>query len=351
MAVTVWRGLARALRSHGVVVLHAHSAVHQAVLAAALGAARADIEALGYWATRPGENGPGDWEAPGVAGPVPVPGGCLLIIHAGNPAPPMNLEAIPGILAGRMREAGVADAQISRAPQTGGRYEGLHHSFGPAARAVMCGPGRVHPGQPVPRLEPRLICIAAEWLRDAHRPGNELHALIGTVEVPVTWDALPSVVTSALTATPFVSVISSDFATSAAGVVLGDCLGQGVALSAAGAAWPPAEITSHMRGLRESIRSHAHLPELSWAYVTADQENRYLWMAGPSRPDEARVCAAWYQLLSGDRLRHLGGPPAPVQLPCGRTELTVGDPEQWVPGHPGHDAVQAQCRRLFAPGD
>lgn len=30
-------------------------------------------------------------------------------------------------------------------------------------------------------------------------------------------------------------------------------------------------------------------------------------------------------------------------------ELTIGEPEQWVPGHPGHDAVRQQARRVLPP--
>ena len=349
MPITIWRGLAAALRSQGTVILQVRSPADPAVLAGALAAARAGIEELGYWVTPPGDSQPGEWEAPEVAGPVPVPGGCLLIIHAGNPAQEMILDSIPGILTRRLGEAGITDAKVSPAPRIGDRYEELHHSLGPVVRAVLCGPGRVRFRQPVPRLEPRLIDIAAGWLPGMHRPGNELHALISAVEVPVSWQTLPPVVTAALTAEPFVSVISSDFATSMASIVLGDCQGQGVALSAAGADWPGTEIAARMRGLREVIRSHADVPELSWAFVAPDPENRYLWITGPSDPDETGVQPAWYQLLSAGRLRRLGGPPrGSVQLPGGRFELTVGEPDQWVPGHPDNDAIRAHAQDLLS---
>jgi hypothetical protein len=40
--------------------------------------------------------------------------------------------------------------------------------------------------------------------------------------------------------------------------------------------------------------------------------------------------------------------PDPVELPGGRFELTIGEPEQWVPGHPQHDAIRAHARRIFS---
>lgn len=39
----------------------------------------------------------------------------------------------------------------------------------------------------------------------------------------------------------------------------------------------------------------------------------------------------------------------PGRQPGGRIELTIGEPEQWVPGHPGHDAVRQQARRVLPP--
>jgi hypothetical protein len=58
----------------------------------------------------------------------------------------------------------------------------------------------------------------------------------------------------------------------------------------------------------------------------------------------------WYQILTEEQLRYLGGVPAGgVVLPDGRAELTVGEPDQWIPGHPDHEAVRAQARELLTP--
>jgi hypothetical protein len=57
----------------------------------------------------------------------------------------------------------------------------------------------------------------------------------------------------------------------------------------------------------------------------------------------------WYQILSPARLTQLGGaPPGSVGLPGGRAELTVGEAEQWVPGHPDRDAIRAQAADLLS---
>jgi hypothetical protein len=34
-------------------------------------------------------------------------------------------------------------------------------------------------------------------------------------------------------------------------------------------------------------------------------------------------------------------------LPSGRFELTIGEPEQWVPGHRDHDAIRARARHIL----
>jgi hypothetical protein len=46
-----------------------------------------------------------------------------------------------------------------------------------------------------------------------------------------------------------------------------------------------------------------------------------------------------------ERLRGL--PPGMVELASGRFELTIGEPEQWVPGHRDHKAVRARARHIL----
>jgi len=58
----------------------------------------------------------------------------------------------------------------------------------------------------------------------------------------------------------------------------------------------------------------------------------------------------WYTMLSSGHLQRLGGPPdGAVELPGGRVELTIGDPEQWIPGHPDLVTVRARGASLLGP--
>jgi hypothetical protein len=40
-------------------------------------------------------------------------------------------------------------------------------------------------------------------------------------------------------------------------------------------------------------------------------------------------------------------PPGVVELASGRFELTIGEPEQWVPGHRDHDATRARAWHIL----
>jgi hypothetical protein len=42
-----------------------------------------------------------------------------------------------------------------------------------------------------------------------------------------------------------------------------------------------------------------------------------------------------------------GLPPGAAELASGRFELTIGEPEQWVPGHRDHKAVRARARHIL----
>jgi hypothetical protein len=70
----------------------------------------------------------------------------------------------------------------------------------------------------------------------------------------------------------------------------------------------------------------------------------------PSGLDGPDPSPLWFQILTAEQVRALGGPPpGSVPLPDGRAELTVGEPEEWVPGHPRHEAVRARARELLSP--
>jgi hypothetical protein len=344
----MWKGLVRQLAEEGTIYILVRSPAEPDRLFNALSAAAADIGDIGYWATEPDPGKPdsGFWEAAEVTGPIPVPGGGILQIHAGN-APP-KISEIPRLLTQSLELAGITDAMVGPAPVAAPRYEVLE-SLGPAVRTVLCGPPSVPGGKrSVPSL---LIDIAVEWLRGEFQPGWELQALLIAAEVPVTWENLRSVIDGGLRVLMSVSALATDFAAGAAAIVVGECLRSGVAMSAARAGWTTAEITSHMLRMREELRVHAQQPELWLASVTAAPDDSSLRYMGLSNWSEDFYHLAWYQILSPERLRLLGGPPpGSAELPGGRVELTVGEPEQWLPGHPDHEVVRDRAAQLLAGG-
>jgi hypothetical protein len=350
VAIAMWRGLVRALVEEGTIYVLVRSPAEPGRLFNALSAAAADIGDIGYWAIEPDPGDPesGDWEAAEVTGPIPVPGGGILQIHAGNTPPEMKIGDIPRLLATSLELAGITDATIGPAPVKGGRYEILG-SLGPAVRTILCGP----PAAPGGRrgVPPKLAEVAVDWLRGESRPGWELRALLIAAEVSVTWDTLRPVIDGALQPLLSVSALASDFATAAAAITVGECLGQGTAMATTRAGQPDTEITSRMRAMREAVRAQASRPELWLASVTIQPDSQNLYGASLDNWSEDFFHLAWYQILSPERLRRIGGlPPGAAELPGGRVELTVGEPGQWLPGHPDHDAIRQRAAQLLAGG-
>lgn len=311
------------------------------MLAAALRAALPDIEDLVP------ERFPAE-----VDNPVLVPGGYLLSAELGAPTPPSARAAIPGLLARRMEQAGITDAEICLAPLARTRYNGTHDdvpdSFTPIARAWLQGSDDRWTEGSRPWLEPRLIDAGAEWLRHEHQPGMELTALVGAAAFPVLPETLRPVVSGILGTENYTAVVASDFATAAASVVFGQFLGRGLALAAGWRGWDTGDVTARMRRQREFIRRHARLPELAWAGVTAEPASFYFTMPDLTRQDYPAIGPVWYQLLSRDQLRQLGQPPAgAVELLGGRVELTIGEPEEWIPGKRSRGKAETVARRLL----
>lgn len=304
-------------------------------LAAALRAAVPDIEGLA----------PAHFPAE-VDDPVPVPGGYLILARLGAPTRPSARAAIPGLLAQRMEQAGI-NAEICEAPIAGARHK-VPESFTPIATAWLQGSEDRWTQDTRPWLEPHLINAGAEWLRHEYQPGMELTALVGAVELPVLPETLSPVVSGILGTKNYTAVLASDFTTAAASVVFGQFLGRGLTLSAAGRNWDASDVTARMRQQREFIRQHAQLPELVWAGATAESASFYLTMPDLTRQDYPAVGPVWYQLLSRDQLQQLGQPPADaVELPGGRVELTIGEPEEWLPGKRSRRKAETRARRLL----
>jgi hypothetical protein len=213
-----------------------------------------------------------------------------------------------------------------------------------------------------------LLGAALAWLRGQPGADRGPVGLVVSAEIPLTWQAAVPVGAAVLGSGPTASVtLVSDFATTAAAaVVVSGFLGATprAALTAAGAGSTPDAVAERMREQRETIRGYPH--PLGWAAVGADRDASRMrfwdWEERPEdRPERAEPRrfteqvsdalipdAMWYQVLSAGHLERLGGPPeGAVPLRDGTYELTIGEPEQWLPGHPQRAAVLARGRALL----
>jgi hypothetical protein len=285
-----------------------------------------------------------------VSGPVTIPGGQLLMIDYSS-TPPRLCRQTPGILLRHLEEARVQNAQIGLAPRLSGRKTRVLGSLTPVAWAGLRADVPPYPDgglAAVPHAQ-QLIDVATGWLRGQSRPGMELLGLVISAGVPLTWDAVAPVVTDALASGDYTTLVASDFRARAAVAVLGDLALTGVSLRAAST--PPAveRVAAAMRGQRDAIR--AAVAQVGWAGVTAYRNpspSSRLALPDLAVRDEFGAGPVWYQVLSRAQLERLRAlPPGAVELASGRFELTIGEPEQWVPGHRDHDAVRARARHIL----
>lgn len=285
-----------------------------------------------------------------MSGPVPVPGGQLLTIDYKCTAPALCRET-PRLLTQHLEREKVGDADIRFAPWLSDDRFMTLRSLSPVARAYLRAD--VHPRAvwrfpDVPQAA-SLITAAAQWLRSHHGPETELLALVeGGTEVPLTWDSLKPVVENALAATIHVHLIVSDFATHAATATVGFVGNMGITLAAAGRDWRGEQLAEQMLVLRETARACA--ADVGWAGVKVypATESGQDVLLGTYHRDELHVGLMWYQLISQAQIERLGAPPpGAAELPDGRFEVTVGEPGQWVPGHPDNSAVRDRAAQLF----
>jgi hypothetical protein len=293
-----------------------------------------------------------------VFGPIPVPGGQLLVIDYKDTPPELRRET-PRLLVHRLEAAGVRDAEICFPPLLSGDRLVALRSFSPVVRAYLrtsAGPPSAGWFRDIPSA-PRLTSVAAEWLRRHHVPGMDLLALVaGTAEVPLTWDSLRPAAGDVLAADVSIDLIVSDFAARAATAQLGFFGYTGITLAAAGRDWRGEQAAAQMRALREIIRACG--ADLDWAGVDvypstecaqSGGKKDVLDNAGVYYRDEFHADPMWYQVLSHAQLQRLGAPPpGAAGLADSRFELTTGEPEQWVPGHPDNAAIRARASKLLA---
>jgi hypothetical protein len=193
-----------------------------------------------------------------------------------------------------------------------------------------------------------LLRIAAGWLSAHHPPDVAPVGLVVSSELTLDWSTLVEGLSPALeTHTPVVAVASDFRAAATALAVDGGLLDTAPAasLTAAGDRDLRADLTS----MRDLVLAHSS--ELVWAGVGTTPSARDAYVAGTDVTEVGDVVVpdgAWFQLLSDGHLDRLGGPPAgAIPLANGRFALTVGEPEQWLPGHPDRRAVHERARSLL----
>lgn len=342
MAITVRSNVERNLRE--AVVLLIRSSDPPERLAAALTAAADEIRITGGdWRSAPNLV-PGMINGPSfVSDPLPIPGAYIIEIDFAS-TPARSRRAVPAILVRHLEGAHVAEAEIRLAPQMSNRRFTFLQSLAPVARAWLLG--RIPPNGDR-SLQPWLVDLALDWLRSQYQADMTLLALLGATEVPLIWGSARPAVDAFLAAEGFPVVLESDFKTAGLSANLSEFYGPGIALNMARVGWAAAQAAEAMRAHRETIRAHARVPGLRWAGVTG-----YFDLHGASSIadawDESGLEPMWYQVLSQEQLARLGGPPpGSVTLPGGRVELTVGEPEQWLPRHPDRLAISLQAARLL----
>ncbi|HEX5495133.1 MAG TPA: hypothetical protein VFX70_11225 [Mycobacteriales bacterium] len=347
MAVTVQRGVRARLGPEATVLLQACSDADPGLLAGALATAAADIAAL------PGPKY--------VSEPMPTPDGPILLVDLGS-ASPRQIRAIPAMLARRIEQAGIGDAVVRIPPEAGERHERLA-GWAPAVRAWLRGPltRPFGPADPAPPLW--LFDAAWAWLRAEAPERAEVVALVASAEVPLGWDSARPAAGAALRAGAAATLVASDFATAASAVaVCGRPLAVApqAGLGAAGPGWPAAGVAGRMRRARALLRSAADRVDWAGVGVHGDARDLSSWQwydrdPGGTRRDTDLTSdvlvpdGMWYQVLSAGHLDRLGGvPDGGSALPGGRAELTVGEPEQWLPDHPDRADVRRRARTLLA---
>jgi hypothetical protein len=350
MGISVDPEVVAGLVPEATLTVQARSAAAPAQLLAGLRAAAADLSGVsGQW--RAALSSEGEWQGPRYVGPVvPLPDGPAVVVDVGA-MPPAVLRDLPRVLVDRLAGAGVTDAVLVRPPNSVWRYEPLRE-LAPAARALL----RARPRDGVPGAA-ALLDAAAEWLGGE---GHEapLRGLILSVEVDVEPAAVGEVIGPVLAAGSPAVLVRTGFAGTAAAAAL-DSKSDGRAEAAFTLAGEAGAAALHRQ--RDVIRSHA--ADLVWAGITIEPDaNGLLWTrwwdrddGGSARPtvdglsDILVPDAMWCQVLSAGHIERLGGPPpGAVEVTPGRFELTVGEPDQWRPGHPDRDEVRAAGRELVA---
>ncbi|MBK0866943.1 MAG: hypothetical protein IJH84_25565 [Saccharopolyspora sp.] len=339
MTIDIRRGTAQLLRGDPTVTLLVRTSTGPEVTRA-LRAACADLRELGT-------SGGDEPEGPKyVSEPMRSPIGSLIMVDFGEDLPLSERERTPDLLAHRLDEHGVTDAEIGPAPAIGDRYTALD-AFSPIARGWLRG--RAGPDSPrvADRPGAEVVDLALRWL-PSDQDEHQLLGVFGSAEVELARQDLAAAVEAKLRTDGGMTLLSTDFSTGGFAVGMGDFFRHGATIGAAG---PAVDVPEALRAQRELIRAGSGA--LAWGCAGIAERDRLFPYAHPHQAS-AKVRPTrplWYQLLSEELLAALGGPPEGSRmLPDGRVELTIGEPEQWLPGHPDGAAMLRRARELLSPG-
>jgi hypothetical protein len=357
MTITIDPELEGDLTTEATVVIQVRSAAAPTRLVAALRAACGDIWALGDGAS----GGPKF-----VSNVIPIPGGPIVMVDFGSTTEE-DARTVPGLIARRLRDAGVLDAEIRLPDPNRGLLRAIS-GFTPMTQALLRGPLGPPLGDRPANLPGDLLDLAIDWLRREHQPAAALVGVAASVEFPLEFESARSTMAEVLDAEARANLAVSDFRTFVAAAAI-ECGGfSELALTAAASAPDAGRLAGFLRRQRDLIRHVA--PAITWAGVTAEAHFTLYsthWTdptpyqpprpgrPNPHRPGVKQLAdilvpdAMWCQILSPGHLDRLGGvPPGAVEVAADRFELTIGEPEQWLPEHPDRAAVQARGRELLA---
>lgn len=277
------------------------------------------------------------WELGGsyVSEPVPTPDGPLVFLELTG-VPLADVLTIPDLIGARLAEAGISSATLRLAPSDHAllaRVEGL----GPAVRGWL----RMRPESATPALE--------SWLPD----GSARYQYSGAVFVPLRESDSSRLIREVLDAGCDATILAGDLTSSVRALNWSPTVGLQGSLGAAGG-----DTVEDLLLARTLVRAAA--VRLLWAGVCAEPDAHAItgttWndrsgskLVDPYYGIDTLVPdGLWYQVLSEGHLARLGGAPeGSVPLGDGVVELTVGEPEQWVPGHPDLEGVRARARELL----
>lgn len=365
MALKV-RGLSSQLRPEATLLLMVRCAPRIAAsVENALALAAGDLRELdGGWMSSPGLK-PGDRNGPRyVSEPIPTPLGPMLMADLGST--PRNLLAgIPDLVLARLADAGINDAVVQPPPVMSDRYTTVT-AFEPAVGAWWYGAFTAPFGSAPREIPLYLLDLADAWLRAEAPPEVQPIELVISAEIPITWQTLrpaaEPILRAGVEGGPV--LVASDFTSRAAAVSLNALDHTHPAVGLIWAAKGPADLARVMLRRREAIHAAAAAgTPLAWAGVTALPDARSM-LTGSSYRNPERDAPAdqveriadtvvpdglWYQVLTAGHLDRFGGlPPGAVPIGESAAELTIGEPEQWLPGNPARRHVQREARNLLA---